>query len=101
MNLFIIQLSYHKSLAEVDALIPQHNMFLDKYYAAGTFLVSGRQEPRIGGIILAGAGSRSEIEDLVKEDPFYINGIATYEITEFIPGRYADVFALVMDVLNE
>lgn len=101
MNLFIIKLNYHKSLEKVDALIPQHVQFLDKYYANGSFLASGRQVPRVGGIILARAGSRDAVEDLIKEDPFYINDIATYDITEFLPTKYADSFAVIMDLLDE
>jgi len=55
----------------------------------------------VGGIILARAGSRDAVEDFIKEDPFYINDIATYDITEFLPTKYADSFAVIMDLLDE
>lgn len=52
----------------------------------------GRKEPRTGGIIIANAESKSEIEQIIREDPFYIHQIADYEITCFIPSKYNDNF---------
>ena len=56
--MFVIELIYKASLAEIDAHMAAHVMFLKKYYAAGNFLVSGRKIPRDGGIILAVGKSR-------------------------------------------
>jgi YCII-related domain len=57
--------------------------FLNKYYAAGNFLVSGRKIPRDGGIILAVGKTRQQIEAIVKEDPFHKHGLADFRIIEF------------------
>jgi uncharacterized protein YciI len=86
---FIISLHYIKPLAEVDRFVAEHIAFLDRHYAAGRFLLSGRKEPRTGGVIIAQAESRAEIENIVAEDPFYREGIAQYEITEFLPSKSA------------
>src|SRR5216683_189030 len=51
--MFVIELTYKADLAEIDAHMAAHVIFLKKYYAAGNFLVSGRKVPRDGGIILA------------------------------------------------
>lgn len=83
--MFIIQLDYVRPLDEIDALIPAHRMFLEQQYAAGHFLLSGRKEPRTGGIIIASVASRVQLEQLLKEDPFAQAGAATYQIIEFIP----------------
>lgn len=48
MFMFIIELTYKASLAEIDASMAAHVIFLKKYYAAGNFLISGRQIPRRG-----------------------------------------------------
>jgi uncharacterized protein YciI len=56
---------------------------LKEQYAAGRFLVSGRKIPRDGGIILALAGSRRELESIVQQDPFVSKGLADYRIIEF------------------
>ena len=83
--MFIIQLTYTGSLAEVDRLLDDHKLFLEKYYAEGIFMLSGRKEPRAGGIILARAESRDAIEKIIAEDPFNRHGLADYIIMEFLP----------------
>ena len=60
--MFIIELVYKADLSAIDAHMAAHVKFLNKYYTAGNFLISGRKIPRDGGIILAVAKSRSEIE---------------------------------------
>ncbi|OIQ50356.1 YciI-like protein [Pseudodesulfovibrio hydrargyri] len=87
--MFILHLTYVKPLSEIDRLIPPHVEYLEKHYAAGTFLFSGRREPRTGGVIIARAGSRAEVEEIIQEDPFLIEGVAEYEIVEFVPTKTA------------
>src|SRR5687767_5343260 len=81
--MFVIELTYKADLADIDAQMAAHVVFLKKYYASGHFLVSGRKIPRDGGIILAVGKSRGEIEAIVKEDPFYERGLADFRIIEF------------------
>lgn len=83
--MFIIQLTYTRPLAEVDQLLDDHKLFLEKYYAEGIFLLSGRKNPRTGGVILARADNIATIEKIVGEDPFKRHGLAEYSITEFLP----------------
>lgn len=87
--MFIIVLSYIKPLIDVDRFIGEHRAFLDCHYASGHFLVSGRREPRTGGVILCSAESRAEIEAIICRDPFYREKIADYEIIEFFPSMAA------------
>ena len=81
--MFVIELVYKAKLSEIDAHMAAHVAFLNKYYAAGKFLVSGRKVPRDGGIILAVAKSRAELEAIVKEDPFHAHGLAEFRIIQF------------------
>src|ERR1700751_2803385 len=81
--MFVIELIYKASLEDIDAHMAAHVRFLNKYYAAGKFLVSGRQIPRVGGIILSVGKQREEIEAIVKEDPFHKHGLADFRIIEF------------------
>jgi len=81
--MFVIELTYKASLAEIDAKMPAHVVFLRKYYASQQFLISGRKVPRDGGIILAVGDSRARIEEIVREDPFVADGLADYRIIEF------------------
>jgi len=87
--MFILRLTYVKPLSEIDRLLPPHREYVAKYFASGNFLFSGRQEPRTGGAIIARAGSRAEVEAIIKEDPFLIEGAAEYEIVEFLAATTA------------
>src|SRR5437867_9292721 len=78
--MFIVELTYKATLAEIDANMAAHVIFLKKYYAAGNFLMSGRKIPRDGGIIVAVGKSRQQIETIVREDPFYARGLADFRV---------------------
>ena len=88
--MFVIELVYKASLEEIDAHMAAHVRFLKKYYAAGKFLVSGRKIPREGGIILAVAETREEIEAIAAEDPFHRHGLADFRNIEFRASQKAD-----------
>jgi uncharacterized protein YciI len=91
--MFIVSLHYTAPLARIDELLAAHRAFLDKQYARGLFLMSGRKVPRDGGVIVAQAASRAELEDVLREDPFQQAGVAHYEITEFVPVMTAEPLA--------
>jgi uncharacterized protein YciI len=80
---FVLLLTYIRPLPEVDALMREHVAWLNEQYAAGRFLVSGRQIPRTGGVIVARGDDRPEIEALVATDPFVSGGVATCEVIQF------------------
>jgi uncharacterized protein YciI len=88
--MFVIELSYKADLAEIDARMAAHVMFLKKYYASGNFLVSGRKVPRDGGIILAVGENRRQIEAIIEEDPFFEHGLADFRIIEFRASQRAN-----------
>jgi uncharacterized protein YciI len=91
--MFIVSLTYRKPLADVDRFIAEHREFLARYYASGAFLLSGRKEPRTGGVILADCPTRADLERILAEDPFWQNEIASYDITEFVPTMGAPQFS--------
>ena len=88
--MFVIELIYKVPLAEIDAHMRAHVSFLKKHYASGHFLVSGRKIPRDGGIILAVGKSRTEIETIMRADPFCARGLADVRIIEFRASQQAD-----------
>jgi uncharacterized protein YciI len=92
--MFLIDLTYKKPLEEVDKYLQEHIAFLDKYYALGKFIFSGRKNPRTGGgIILVQHCNGEEIKQIIAEDPFNKNDIASYNVQEFIPTKYAEAFS--------
>lgn len=94
--MFVLLNRYLKPLGEVDRVLPDHRRFQDEMYARGVFIVSGRFEPRTGGVTLARATSRTEIEMILCDDPFVRQGITEYEILEFVPTRFNEGFAAAL-----
>lgn len=95
--MFIISFTYIKPLEEVDALLNEHVAYLNEQYRLGNFLASGPKVPRNGGIILARAVSREEMETIVTLDPFYRQRIASYEIMEFDPTMTSKEFGFLKE----
>lgn len=90
--MFILLVNYKKSLGEVEKKLAAHREYLDKYYALRKFIFSGRRNPRTGGCILCRAESEAEVRGIMKEDPFYTQGIAEYEIIDVTLTKYAPGF---------
>ena len=86
--MFIAILTYKKSLEEVDRYLQAHRDYLSEHYAAGDFIMSGPQTPRVGGVIMMSAENRSAVDIIIAQDPFKINGIADYHIVEFTPTMF-------------
>jgi uncharacterized protein YciI len=93
-SLLIVDLKYVAELSEVDLHIDAHLEFIRRNYEAGRFLLSGRKEPRTGGVIIA-RGDRVEIEALIETDPFKQHGVAEYTVTEFFPTTTAPELAVL------
>lgn len=85
-------LKYTKPLEEINKALPAHTKYLEKYYSLQKFICSGRQNPRTGGVILCTAEDREEIDQIIKEDPFYYERIAEYQIIDFTPTKYTEEF---------
>ena len=97
--MFIAILTYKKPLEEVDRYLQAHRDYLAKHYAAGDFIMSGPQTPRVGGVIVMRAENRSVVDTIIAQDPFKANDIADYQIVEFTPTMSCD--ALLSDILNK
>lgn len=91
--MFLVLLTYEKPLSVIDALLEEHVRFLETQYRQGLFLLSGRQEPRTGGIILARSESREALLAVLDQDPFRREGAARYEVIAFTPTKAAPELA--------
>jgi uncharacterized protein YciI len=85
--MFIVDLTYIVPLEKLDAHMADHVKFLRKYYQLNKFIVSGRKVPRTGGIIVALADSKEELEKIIQEDPFYIHKLAEFSVIEFMASQ--------------
>lgn len=88
--MFIAILKYKKPLSEVDRFLQAHREYLAEHYAAGDFITSGPQTPRVGGVIMIKADNRAMVDAIIAKDPFNINSIADYQIVEFTPTMFCD-----------
>lgn len=81
--MYIVLVHYVNDAESIDKLLGAHRAFLDEHFRAGIFQLSGPRSPRTGGVILARAGAREDLEALLAQDPFAQAGAAQYEILEF------------------
>jgi uncharacterized protein YciI len=87
---FVLLVTYRAPLERIDELRPRHVAYLRRHYGDGTFLVSGRQRPPAGGVIVATDVDRAELERIVATDPYVTEGAAEYTIVEFGATQVAD-----------
>ena len=83
--MYAILLRYTVPLSELDTQIVPHRAWLDEQYKAGHFLLSGPQEPRTGGMILAMPMERAKLDTILESDPFRQHNMATYEVIKVVP----------------
>jgi uncharacterized protein YciI len=91
--MFIILLKYKKPIEIVDEHLDSHRNYLQECYAKNYFVVSGPRNPRTGGVLISQLTDQAKVEDILKDDPFYIHDVADYEIIEFKPVQYHQDFA--------
>lgn len=87
--MYVINLRYTGALAEIDDALEQHRVFLERYFAAGVFVMAGPKVPRDGGVIIASGIDRDRLDAILAEDPFAREQLAHYDITEFKATRLA------------
>ncbi|WP_114744499.1 YciI family protein [Falsibacillus pallidus] len=95
--MFLILVNYKVPLEKIDDFLQLHIEFLDRQYKNGKLIFSGRRTPRTGGVLLANLEKRTDAEEMVKEDPFYQENLADYEIIEFTPTKYDSRFRVFID----
>lgn len=95
--MYIVSLTYLAELSKIDQYLSAHRDYLERNYQKGIFIASGGKVPRTGGIILARGKSRSELENILNQDPFITEGLASYEITEFVTTKMIPEFATILN----
>ncbi|MDP1623296.1 MAG: YciI family protein [Bacteroidales bacterium] len=81
-----------KPIEEVDKHLDAHRAFLKTLYNKGIAICSGPQIPRTGGFILMNATTKTEALEIMKNDPYVINGVAEYSVIEFEVKSFAEGF---------
>jgi uncharacterized protein YciI len=92
----IILGKYVKPLEVIDTLIAEHRKFLAEFYKKPKLICSGPQDPRVGGVIVANVESVDEAREIMKGDPFHIDGAAEYQFIKFLPVKCDERFSCFM-----
>lgn len=87
--MYVVLSTYTAPLEEIDFVLPDHAEWLTKHYGAGDFLMSGRREPRVGGVIIARPMLRGKLDAILSTDPFSYRHLVHYEVIEFSATRTA------------
>jgi uncharacterized protein YciI len=85
---FIVEINYTIPAEQLGDVLNQHRAFLQGGYDQGWLLCSGPRSPRTGGIVVARAPSLEDLQGFFKNDPYKLNGLATYNFVEFQPVKY-------------
>lgn len=87
--MYVILIDYTAPLDRVDELLAEHVAWLDGHYDDGTFLASGRREPRTGGVILARDLSPDALDAVLAADPFARHAVAAHTVVRFHASKLA------------
>ncbi len=83
MRMFVLISRFQRPLDEINLSFAAHSKWVQRQYETGRFLVTGRREPPIGGIVVARASSEQELREILTTDPYQQKGLAEYEIFAF------------------
>jgi uncharacterized protein YciI len=85
MKHFMIEIQYTAPMEKIAEILPVHRAFLQTGYEKGWLLCSGPMVPKSGGVVIARAPEKQDIEDFFSNDPYLLNNAATYRFVEFEP----------------
>lgn len=83
--MFVVLLTYTAELSEIDRHLPDHVAFLETQYTRGVLLISGRRVPRTGGVLIFACAGQEALWQTLRQDPFYVHGVAEYQVLRFTP----------------
>lgn len=85
--MYLITFTYFKDLPS-DEQLQIHRAYIDKKVQNGEILVAGPKDPRTGGVIVATVDQEEQAMAIAHNDPYYLAGLADYQITKFKPVKY-------------
>ncbi|MCU1532659.1 MAG: cyclohydrolase [Arthrobacter sp.] len=94
--MYVVSLTYKVPDEIVEFHLRAHITWLQDAFDAGIFMVAGRKIPRTGGLLLSNA-DRATLDAALARDPFYVNGVADFEVMEFHANRVAAGYENLLD----
>src|SRR5689334_15161890 len=87
MMTFLVLLRFAEQRSKAKDLMEAHNAWIQQGFDDGAFLLVGTLQPRLGGVVLARASSRTELDARVQRDPFVAEQVVHAEVLEVSPSR--------------
>jgi uncharacterized protein YciI len=94
--MFVVSLTYKVPDEIVDFHRPGHMAWLKEAFDDGVFLASGRRIPAVGGVLLSRT-DRATLDACLAKDPFYVNGVADFDVIEFTATSVAEGFENLLE----
>lgn len=66
--------------------MPEHAVYVQKYYNKGEVVLAGPFEDLTGGAIVVDVENEDEVMNFVENDPTVMNGVFTYEVKRWGEG---------------
>ncbi|MFT3783791.1 MAG: YciI family protein [Nibricoccus sp.] len=88
MKFCVVEITYTAPLAEIDRVLQSHRDFLQIGYDEKRLLLSGPQNPRTGGVVIARGESVEDVKAFFARDPYQVNQLANYRFIEFTPVKH-------------
>jgi uncharacterized protein YciI len=85
MKHFVVEATYCAPIEQIREAYSRHRTWLQKGYDLGLFLCSGPKDPPTGGYLVARAVSPEVLKTMFEQEPFNMEGLATFTFTEFHP----------------
>jgi len=95
--MFCVLLKFADEKDKAPQFMEGHMKWLKKGLDDGVFLLAGSLQPNAGGALLCHNASRAEIETIVNQDPFVVEGIVTPEILEITPSKTDERLSFLLD----
>jgi uncharacterized protein YciI len=85
--MFIVLLKFSDNKSKASNFMKAHTEWIERGFDDGVFLLVGSLQPNLGGGIMAGNTSLSDLQSRVNTDPFVVEKVVNAEILEIAPSR--------------
>ena len=90
--LFIVTLTYRRPPEEIKAHLDAHRDWLIANMLAGSIAVAGPLESQAGGLIVAHAPNRAELDHMMDQDPCVLGGLVELDVLCVSPALRHEAF---------
>lgn len=94
--MFIVLLKFSANRNQAGQFMAGHKDWIQRGFDEGVFLLSGSLLPGVGGVVLAHATTREQLQQRVSEDPFVAADVVNAEIIETAPSRAAAALSFLV-----